>query len=300
MLLSLPEDAVSHVVSFLSGSSRLKLATSCKTFGRNPLLAYDGPLPCATHLVKVFLDPRWCMPAQCTSNMFYYATCPLPDSAVLTSWLTRLAQDTTVSCASFVCACRTYVSAWVFAAETLTRVASESIEPKWDLRTWDPDLDAQYYKLRFMLSEGMPSDATVEYVFKHACLRCHLPLVRFLTLDYNRKASVYCLTMTLISSDYPSKQVKLDTIRFLLHSNPSKRLGLGMDCWPLKYALNQDDMWEEFVVLYYDVLGGCDATVDWTRDLDNNICASLPESLQAGTLLALSELRLRYSLHPSV
>jgi hypothetical protein len=292
--LRLPDELIRYVSLFLLGIDKFSLRRVNKMCASKSYLQYDGPLPTNTRLVKVFLRSTESIFFLKTPNWFYYATCPRPTYVEVNrpDWVISMAVDVLVPPSSFVCASLTYLPS----RDTIDNLAlslCETLTPGG--RTDQDQPDPQQLKLRFLLVTFHLSPVISQYVLNYVTMVAHLPLIYFMINEQLCRPVEQTLALLLISNDYPSKVAKLNVVSLILEKNKDLVVGAQFDFWPLKYTVQDESTWQEFTVLYKHVMQHC-PHIDFVQ-LEREICKSLPENTQMGTLSLLATFR--KSLYPA-
>lgn len=297
-LCELPDDVIDYMSTFLLGIEKLYLRTSCSRFHRVQSLMYDGPRvdvddnkskyttsrSRSRSVVHVYLyQQKYANYLLQTENKFYYTTCPKPTTRDIFSWLQNMAIDPNVPAPTFACAFHkfykiTYEPTCYDYPETFVYNVVDNVTPCTLTRH---DQDFQYAKLSFLLQNYSVSPSTLIYIFASACLYCHLPLLDDLLSEYQCKANVHALTVTLVSGQYPDSRTKQHVLRLLLNSNKDEVLPVQNNCWPLVYTAFDEAQTDEFNLLYTHVILQTLHSHTDTLDLEtinDTICSSFHES----------------------
>lgn len=291
-LCQLSNDILSYLAELLVGHQKLCLAATCRYLYDTKSLQYDGLRPTKSQLVQAHFYQHTKQPYLLqTKNNFYYTTCAAPTTCNIRLWLQDTATDLRVSGVTFACAFNTFFIYLDDSVETFVYLIVDNLVPC-TLTTVGVDDDFQYYKLLFLLQNYEFAPSALAYAFTSACLYCHLPLITYLLSVHNVKASVQTLTVTLVSSAYPDVRTRVHVLTSILDSNPTEVLTLQNNCWPLLYAVHDENTIEEFKLLYSRVIVQSRAHNDINlKELDDLILHSLSEFAQAGVAHLLENIK---------
>lgn len=275
MLQQIGSDCFHVVVGFLDGVSRLNLRQCCKEYQAENLLMYDGPVDSLYEHVTV-LGEAFQKECTRTAHGFLVQTCRPPcNGTVRTRWITELASNPDVTPSRFICGWRALTDAEK--EEYTDELVHDSTESMCDVEN-----DPQTTKVYYLLAHTHPSDFTLDYVLRFACLHQNLSLVQYLLTDLKCQVTENVLMMALVSSERTAVRDKL--VSLVLGSLTSIEPVVAHDFWAVKYTVFTND-WYTFELLYRLVL---QTNIQVS---DRNLCSTLPEGQEYTALLRIRELR---------
>ena len=269
ILLTIPEDVVVHIVTFLDGSTRSVLCPVSRFFAsRKQLLNYDGPYTTPGNIVVRLTHSYWGLGIK-TPNQYYYTTVEVRDGLPTDVWIDKLLMTESIDAGAFLCA-------WHH-LKSITRadIANDLLRDA--IATISSEVTHQMRKIQVILETCKPSSLTQNYILRMSCLLGNEAMIRYCIENQEFSIDSGVTTAVLISERFAHDQHPRILEYVLSKSTNVHDLFTDMNYWNLKYPLYNQD-WGTFAIMY-KMLVLHNPQLPWT-DIERTICHGLPESCQ--------------------